>query len=245
MHNSDHRILHTLGKASLHIEEHSANAGITINWNIDPNFHLNRKMLKRYLLPLTPRFFLLALISLGVAFIIADYTSFDHVRPHHLKLQLQSSEPTTIDLYYDLGHGFAEYNRQSRDIDQANQTVQLDFSLPAWEILHRIRLDTNSPDAVVTLSSLDIIYHGEYPANIDLTSGQANTQLEAKSNNDGQLVLQSGNDSNDPFIVFNQIGAAPGTTKAARISRLLIWGVSVLVLLLVLRAAYRYFILGR
>ncbi len=202
-------------------------------------------MLKQYFLPLSPRFFVISVIICSITVVLALFTSFDHTRPHHIRLQMQSSVPTSIDLYYDLGHGFSEQNRQGADIDRAGEWINVDFTVPAWERLYRLRFDTAGSEAIVKLGRFEILYNGKLPFRINLGTGQPNQQIQSSYDNDGQLVLRTVADSKDPFIIFDNIGAASGTSRAARLQHTAVWLFATLLLLLLIRAGYRYFFLGR
>ena len=143
---------------------------------------------------------------------LARYTTTDHFRSHLLTLQVESDRPVTLNLFYDFGNGFNELLMQERKVTTIDETTSLYFSIPAWEQLKSLRMDTDSKKVTVHIDSATLNYHGHTPYEIPLNRVSAEGGAQIVSDSQG-INIHVEKHASDPMILFNDLGTQPGTSS--------------------------------
>ncbi len=196
----------------------------------------------------TPLFYIGLLCVVSSFLIIAQYVQSPYSGDcslYNVNITLTTDQAAGFELYYDVGREFNERDKQETTIDIIGEKVNLQFTIPVWTMLEKVRLDPVGAGLKIhvyelTVSSADSAY--SYDVSLDAVNpGQ---QIINGYWDGSSYSFETLPDANDPILM--EVGIDDPHLERNEKSYLVyvLWGMAGLCITLFCNWIFRFFILG-
>lgn len=203
---------------------------------------------KKYFYPGRSISFYVATICLALIFCVIGYYSklqYSFLQIHFL---VNSQQSATFDIYYDIGRGLSEKDRQSRTIEQTNLDTEITFSIPIYHRLKLLRFDPARGFASMTIKKIEYSYDGVQTKLVSLENVKPINEIQSHSISNGVLQFTTVPEGVDPgFVIDSDLSPPEKTffsTKAGKIMYYFKYLISSIATAFFLRFIYLFFFRG-
>ena len=130
---------------------------------------------------------------------------------HQVFIKMESSIPSEVQLFYDVGKGFNERDSDKRIIYRADEAVVLDFELTG-DTIRGLRFDPSRSQARIKIHEIILKYHDEPPFNVPLDSLKAARDVRRLHFDGDRLIVETTEPAEDPILYLTNIGPVPRTS---------------------------------
>ena len=177
-----------------------------------------------------------------VSGVIGHYAKTDF-RSYRAQFVIETDSPVLFDIYYDIGRGYNEVDHQSVKVETVDQPVTLDFCIPVWDRLKKLRFDPAREHIRMKIYSITMYYDANTVFKVPLDTLSPKQEIAEHSFDGRQYQFETAVDGEDPIIELTTLGLPP--KRSLEYLRYILWmGGGVLVLLLG-GYVHRFFFLGR
>lgn len=200
--------------------------------------------MKRYVWPgWSLSFGVLLVIVLAAAYFAADYTG-SGFRSYRIEFVVEADREVQFAIYYDIGRGYNEVDHQSKMIEQVGVPARVEFCIPVWTELEKIRFDPARQHVRMVIHSITIIYDEDTRHEVPLATLVPRNDILHHDYDGQRFIVETAPEGEDPIIDINGIGEPGNAFQRKEPGRYIIWMGSALLLLLAGRFLYRFFILA-
>lgn len=202
-------------------------------------------MLKRVFYINWANFSILAVVLLLSAILAhySFYNSRDSFRTYQIKFQLETEQQADFALYYDVGQGFNELDMQSVKLDVTGEPVTVQFCMPVWGKLERLRFDPAMHYVEMILYSITISSEGK-TFNVPMDTLNPENQILQHEWDGTRYTFETVSDANDPFFMLDKFILTPELSALDKIMHYGAWLFSGLLFVFLGSWIYRFFFLG-
>ena len=191
----------------------------------------------------SPLFYVMLVVVLLLSFLGAHYSESGY-RSYLIEFVIETEEPVDFDIYYDVGRGYNEVDRQSMEVEEVGSPVPVRFCIPVWTELEKIRFDPAREHAIMTIYSITIFYDEETTFQVPLETLEPQKDIIYSAYDGGKFTFETDPEGEDPIIVLNRISDKPIGSRWKEPSRYAVWMIGGLLCLLAGRFVLRYFFSG-
>ncbi len=156
-------------------------------------------IVKKYLLPNSIASFLFISIVIVVACVGTFYSHLEY-RMVKLDFLVHSDRKVEFEIYYDLGRGLSQHNRQAVMIDEVNEDVTLSFCVPVHDRLNLIRFDPARTYVRMKVKKIGYSINDGAVHPIPLASIKPANDIANLDIVEGELLIETAADANDPGL---------------------------------------------
>lgn len=203
-----------------------------------------KNIFRRYIWPgWSWSFGFLLVVVLAAALLIAHYTQTGF-RSYQIEFVVEADREVEFAIYYDIGRGYNEVDHQSKMIEEVGVPTTVQFCIPVWTELEKIRFDPAKQQVEMTVYSITIIYDDATRFSVPLDSLEPQRDISRHEFDGKHFVFTTDPEGDDPIIELKKIGSPGDASRWRDPSGYLAWVAAALGLLLLCRFVYRFFILG-
>ncbi|MDW7772670.1 MAG: hypothetical protein SCH71_07240 [Desulfobulbaceae bacterium] len=188
-----------------------------------------------------PFYAVLAAVLLG-CFLLAYYSG-SGFRSYRVDFVIETSEPVEFAVYYDIGRGYNETDRQSWEVDELGVPVTVSFCIPVRTELRNIRFDPARKHVKMVLHSITIFYDGDV-FEVPLDTVEPGNDIMHSEYKEGRLVFETDPEGDDPVFALTAIRDVSVDRSRHDPFRYVLWLTAGLVVLVAGRFIHRFFFLG-
>lgn len=185
----------------------------------------------------------LLVIVLAAGILISHYTQ-TAFRSYQIEFVVETDREVEFAIYYDIGRGYNEVDHQSKMIEEVGVPTRLQFCIPVWTELEKIRFDPAKQQVRMTVYSITIIYDDATRFAVPLNTLEPQRDISRHEFDGKHFVFTTDPEGDDPIIELKKIGNTGGSPRWREPSSYLAWMAAGLILLFFGRFLYRFFILG-
>ncbi len=196
----------------------------------------------------TPLFYMGLFCVVGISLILAHYTQSPYSGDCHVynvEITLETEQEAGLELYYNVGRKFNEKDHQETAIEAIGEKVTIQFAIPVWTMLERIRIDPVGAGLKMHLyqilvSSAD----GKYSYNVSLDSINPGQQILHGHWDGISYSFETAADAHDPILMDVGIDDPYLEKKEKSYGVYVLWALAALCTTLFCNWIFRFFILG-
>lgn len=171
------------------------------------------------------------------------YNSRDSFRAYQIEFQLETEQQVDFALYYDVGQGFNEFDKQTVKLDVTGEPVTVQFCIPVWGKLERLRFDPAMQYVKMILYSIAISAEGR-TFNVPMDTLIPENQILQHEWDGTRYTFETVSDANDPIFKLDKFTVTPELSALDKIMHYGAWLFSGLLFVLLGSWIYRFFFLG-
>ncbi len=190
--------------------------------------------------------FFILIVVLLVAAIVARYTmdnSRYSMRTYLVEFLLETENQADFAIYYDIGEGYNELDQQAIKLDIIGKPVKVQFCIPVFGQLKRLRFDPAMQYAKMILYSIEISSQGE-TFSVPLDTINPENQILKHEWDGTRYSFETIADANDSVFTLDKFDLISEISNLDKALYYGAWLLSGLLLFFCGSWMYRFFFLG-
>ena len=183
------------------------------------------------------------IVLIGVFAVFAKYT-FIPLSSCQVDFLIKTSVPVDFSIYYDTGKGLREKDRQSKYIEESDETM-VSFCVPTYREMRGIRFDPATRPVQMEIYELKLSYSDGTVFEVPFATLKPGNQIKRHEITDTSFFFETEEDADDPTFSLTQIKEVQDSDERwSKFMHYAIWLGSAVILMAVGRFVFFFFFLG-